>query len=51
MYISLRQDHGHLILFDLKRKNFYPGYSLIGRIKGLAELRGLGIGIRHSLEI
>lgn len=48
--IPLRPDHGNKILGDLNRK-FYPGYSLYGRMKGLAELRGLEIGIRHTLNI
>jgi mannonate dehydratase len=51
MRIPLRPDHGHLMLSDINRKDFYPGYSLIGRMKGLAELRGLETGIRHSLGI
>ena len=47
--IPMRPDHGYLHSLEAHKK-YYAGYSFIGRLKGLAELRGLELGLLESLK-
>lgn len=50
--LPFRPDHGHTMLDDLEKPQpANPGYTAIGRLRGLAEIRGLQLGLVRSLEL
>jgi mannonate dehydratase len=48
--IPVRPDHGKLLDCD-RNRGCYSGYSYVGRLMGLAELRGLELGLKHTLKL
>jgi mannonate dehydratase len=50
-HLPLRPDHGLLMKTEQNREGIYPGYSLQGRLRSLAELRGMELAIRRSLSL
>jgi len=47
--LPMRPDHGHQMMHDLNENSAYSGYTAIGRLRGLSEIRGLALGLSKSI--